>query len=58
MDIQTCIDTMKIQLEEQQTLYAHAFATADWQACAFHKGRVASLRAGIGRLIKQKLAIR
>jgi hypothetical protein len=58
MDIQACIDSMKIQLEEHETSYCHALAVGDWQACSFHKGRVTSLRAGIGRLVKQKLAAR
>lgn len=58
MNIRDQINNIKCLLEEAELEYQHAFAKGDWETCSYYKGRVASYRSAIGRLVKQKLAIR
>ena len=58
MNIQDQINNLKCLLEEAQLEYHHAIARGDWESCSHCKGRVASYYSAIGRLVKQKLAIR
>lgn len=58
MSIQAQINNLKCLLEEAQLEYHHALARGDWEACSRCKARVASCHSAIGRLVKQKLAIR
>ena len=51
------LDDLKALLCEAETDYSHAFARGDWEACSFHKAKVAKLRGQIGRIIKQNLKL-
>ena len=57
MTIQDQIDIIKFKLDEAETLYQHAMARGDWEACTDYKGQVAKYRNQVGKLIRQKLKI-
>ena len=57
MTIQDQIDIIKFKLDEAETLYQHAMARGDWEACTEYKGQVAKYRNQVGKLIRQKLKI-
>ena len=57
MTIQEQIDVIKFKLDEAETLYSHALARGDWQACTDYKGQVAKHRREVAKLIRQKLKI-
>jgi len=58
MTIQEQIDDIKILLDAAQTSYSHAIASNDMVAMTAHRKSVSKYRNMIGKLVKQKLAIR
>ena len=51
------LNDLKVLLSDAETDYSHAMARGDWEACSFHKAKVAKLRGQIGRIIKQNLKL-
>ena len=58
MTIKEQIDDIKLLLDDAQTSYSHAIAANDMTAMTTHRKAVSKYRNMIGKLVKQKLALR